>query len=204
MSDYPPNPSYGLNYGAQDQANPPYLPPTYPAQYLQPDDSRIAHSNMALDYDAYGYNNAAATFNSNQMPPSIPPVPLYQDWNQDPASLAPYNPHSGPQYARYPDNPHHNSPYYPQPQAPYQPPPHASRHYDEGEVSESGFEVNTASMNNAPAAYRADQYVANDNPAYAESSGRQGYPMPHAQSAQQPYHAGKPIKPHNLILPSSN
>ncbi|RDL41503.1 uncharacterized protein BP5553_01482 [Venustampulla echinocandica] len=195
MSDYPPNPSYGLNYGAQDPANPPYLPPTYPAQYLQPDDGRMAHTNLASNYDAYGYNNAVPAFNPTPMGSAVPPVPIYQGWNQDPAPLAPYNPHSGPQYPGYPDNAHHNSPYYPQPQAVYQPPPHAARHYDEGEVSEGEFEVNAGRMNNAPAAYGASQFRSNDSPAYVEPSQRPSYPRPQAQATQQPYRA---VANHNV------
>lgn len=199
MSDYPAAPSYGVNYGAQDhsqnQSNPAYLPPTYPAQYMQQDDGRIGHGNMSSSYDAsmsgFGYNGPAPSFSASAIATGVPPLPIYQGWNQDSIPLPPYSAHNSQQYSGYSDtnaqNNHHNSQYYIS-QPSYQPPPQVSQPYDEGEVSEGEFKGNSRQMNNSTATHGANQYSVNERTNYGEQHGI--YTVPTTQAPQRPYHSG--------------
>ncbi|CAG8972339.1 hypothetical protein HYALB_00005007 [Hymenoscyphus albidus] len=167
MAEYP----YGGNYGAQENVNsnpnpnpnPSYLPPTWPAQYMQAqpgDAGRIgqAQGNMASNFDG-----SMAGYNS--YPPPPPPAfnlatvapPIFQGWNQDSMPLPPYNPNNNQQYMGHADsnaqNAHHNSQYYAShPTSAYQPNhqvmPPLSQPYDEGEVSENEFRSASHQMNN--------------------------------------------------------
>jgi len=115
MSDYPPTPSYGASYGARDQTNPPYLPPTYPNQYLQGDDGHT--ENIGSSYDAsmsaYAYNRSIPTFSAAAVASGVPPLPIYQGWNQDAMPLPPYTaPHNPSQYTGYGGSSQSNAQYY--------------------------------------------------------------------------------------------
>jgi hypothetical protein len=189
MSDYPATPSYGMGYGAQDQTNPPYLPPTHPNQYLQQDDDRMGQAGMPSSYDAsmstYGYNGATSSFSASAIASGVPPLPIYQGWNQDPDSLPPYAPaHTAPQYGGYSNGVHQNPQYYAPTQPTYQQNQPASRPYDEGELSEGEFE-------GATPAYGTNQYRANDGKGYVDTAQRSGYSGAHDQNFQPSYHSCK-------------
>ncbi|KAG9229273.1 hypothetical protein BJ875DRAFT_203259 [Amylocarpus encephaloides] len=198
MSNYPVAPQYGLNYGVQDQTNPPYLPPAYPTQYIQPADARMGHGNMSSSYDAsvpsYGYHGPAPSFSASAIASGVPPLPIFQGWNQDAMPLPPYNAHNGQQYANYSDQniqgAHQNSQYYAPPNQPsYQSNAQVPRPYDEGEVSEGEFEGNIHSMNQA--SYRGNQYSATSRTPYIEPAHQPTYNTPQAQNLQRPYQLAK-------------
>ncbi|TVY33828.1 hypothetical protein LSUB1_G007417 [Lachnellula subtilissima] len=187
MSDYPATPSYGMGYGAhQDQNNPPYLPPMYPNQYQQQDDGRMDQAGMPSSYDAsgmptYGYNGATP-FSASAIASGVPPLPIYQGWNQDPVPLPPYAPaNPTPQYGGYSNGVHQNPQYYPPPQPTYQHNQPTSRPYDEGELSEGEFE-------GAAPSYGTNQYRPNDGKSHVKIAQRSGYPVAHDQNPQSPIH----------------
>lgn len=215
MSDYPPA-NYG--YGAQDHSQAPsYLPPQPYPQYgmqTQPDNGRIgqAQGNMSSSYDAsgYGYNGPPAPvpaplFSASTLASGVPPLPIYQGWNQDSMPLPPFNPSDNQQYMGYADtnaqNAHHNSQYYVgQPsQSSYQPNrqpmQQASQLYDEGEVSESEFRANSHQMNNHAGPHGANQYDRND---YGEPTST--YNGNAAQAAQRAYQPGIYTPPQKACL----
>lgn len=194
MSDYPATPSYGMGYGAQDQTNPPYLPPTYPNQYLQPADGRMGQAGMPSSYDAsmsaYGYGDAAQAYSSSAAASGVPPLPIFQGWNQDPIPL-PYAPAQAvPQYSGYSNGGHQNSQYYAPPtQHAYQQPQSNSRPYDEGELSDGEFESNGNHLNNdrTTSAYGLNQYGRNEGQNYVDAAQRSVYPGSRAQNPQPSY-----------------
>ncbi|TVY73282.1 hypothetical protein LSUE1_G007927 [Lachnellula suecica] len=198
MSDYPATPFYGMGYGASDQNNPPYLPPTYPTQYLPQDDGRMGQAGMPSSYDAsmstHGYNGATPSFSASAIASGVPPLPIYQGWNSDPVPLPPYAPAQPvPQFSGYSNGPTQNSQYYSAPtQAPYQQSPQNSRPYDEGELSEGEFDGSTgpASANNgrAQSAYGAKQSRAHEGTNYVDNAQRSGYFGAQDHNSQPSYH----------------
>jgi len=186
MSEYPATPSYGMGYGAQDQTNPPYLPPTYPNHYLQQDDGRMGQAGMPSSYDAsmstYGYNGATPSFSASAVASGVPPLPIYQGWNQDPVPAPPYAPtHTTQQYGGYSNGVHQNPQYYAPTQPTYQQNQPASRPYDEGELSEGEFE-------GATPAYGTNQYRANDGKGHVDTAQGSGYSGIHEQNPHPSYH----------------
>ena len=176
-----------MGYGAhQDQNNPPYLPPMYPNQYPQQDDGRMDQAGMPSSYDAsgmstYGYNGATPSFSASAIASGVPPLPIYQGWNQDPVPLPPYAPaNPTPQYGGYTNGVHQNPQYYPPPQPTYQHNQPASRPYDEGELSEGEFE-------GAAPSYGTNQYRPNDGKGHVKTTQRSSYPIAHDQN-QSPIH----------------
>lgn len=191
MSNYPP-PQYGGSY--HDQGNPPYLPPTYPNQYMQTDNSHAAQSqaNATSNYDAYGYNRAIPAFNPVAVP-SVSPVPIFQGWNQDSLPLPPYTaPSNTTSYPGYSSAPQHNSPYYPSVNlASYQQPlPTAPRSFDQRELSEGEFDERAATTNTPPVGYGAPQYRGNEGVSYGDNAQRAIYPKPQVYNSRHSPHAG--------------
>jgi hypothetical protein len=191
MSDYPPTPSYGANYGAQ--GNPPYLPPTYPNQYLQ-EDGRAGQGHIASNYDAsmaaYGYNRNVSAFGAAAVATGVPPLPIYQGWNQDAIPLPPYTTlHNGPQYGSYTDNSLQNNQYY-QPlvsQPNFQQNLHAVKHYESNDLSEGEFEDGAIATNTPPVGYHPGHYGGNDVTGYHDTAQRAIYSRTQDYSPQQSY-----------------
>lgn len=192
MSDYPSTPSYGANYGSREQANPPYLPPSYPNQYMQQDNGRGAQGHMAQNYDtsmsAYAYNGAVPSFNSAAVASGVPPLPIFQGWHQDPVPLPPYNPQQN--STQYPP-PNNNSQFVPQYYTSYNQQSYPSnvqtpKRYEQGELSEGEFEDNGhngQATNTPPVGYGASHYptVATN---YGDSSTPTGYSAAREPSTQ--------------------
>jgi hypothetical protein len=186
MSNYPP-PSYGAN----PNPTPPYLPPAYPNQYLQADDGRTSQGHMASNYDtsmnAYGYNRTVPAFSAAAVASGVPPLPIYQGWNQDAVPLPPYTlPQNGGQYNGYTNNVQsQQQQYYPPPaqpsyqQHPQQPKPF-EQDLDEGEFDDSAVAANAPSIG-----YGATQYRGNDGTGYVDTAQRAVYSRPQEYSPQQ-------------------
>ncbi|KAE8454575.1 hypothetical protein EG329_000198 [Mollisiaceae sp. DMI_Dod_QoI] len=202
MSEYPATPSYGANYGSRDHPNPPYLPPTFPNQYLQPDDGRAAQGHMASNYDtsmsAYAYNRALPAFSAAAVASGVPPLPIYQGWNQEAIPLPAFNPpHDTAQYQNYGNSSHNVSQYYPS--AGHQSYPHAqsAKPYEQRELSEGEFEDGGVATNTPPVGFGPSQYSRNgitsynDNTQHAEYSRAQGF------NPQQSYPANDYQYPQN-------
>jgi hypothetical protein len=181
MSNYPPAPPYGA-YGNQPQTNPPYLPPSYPTQYVQPDDGHAAQTHIASNYNAsaYGYNNSIPGFSAGSLAPVAPPLPIYQGWNQDALPLPSYStPQNNVQYTGYGGNTY-------QTQQPYAPPQPQIYHqntqqvapYDEGELSEGEFDTygGQGTGGAAPADYGSNYYQGHDGTGYTNTAHRAVYP----------------------------
>jgi hypothetical protein len=199
MANYPNAPAYGVNYGAQDQTHPPYVPPAYPAQYMQPAIGPMGNG-MSASYDVsnpmYEYSGTAP-FSASAIASGVPPLPIFHGWNQNQAPLPVYNAHAGQQYMNYSDqnaaHSQHNSQYYvPQTPPVYQPVSQPPPVYDEGEVSESEFDGRRHQLNNS-AIYGGVQHPANDRTAYADSSQQAMYSAPSQQNQQRPYVTGKAL-----------
>jgi hypothetical protein len=212
MSDYPPTAPYGVSYGAQDHTNPPYLPPTYPNQYLQPDNGHTGQTHMTANYDAYGYNRAVPAFSAAAVASGIPPLPIYQGWNQDPIPLPPYTaPQSATQYAGYMDNSHQNNQYYPAVnQTNYQQNTQVGRHFEQGELSEGEFEDGAAVTNTPPIGYGASHYRGNDGTGYVDTAQRAVYSRNndyHPQASSYPgmlYREPPSHSPYSYLLVLAN
>jgi hypothetical protein len=212
MSDYPPHP-YGAGYGARDHGNPPYLPPTYPNQYLQTEDGRTVQGQVhaASNYDAYGYNRAIPAFSAAAVASGVPPLPIYQGWNQDSIPLPPYTAPSNPtQYAGYTDSSQHNTQYYPVvSQTGYQPPVTAPRPFEQGELSEGEFEDGAVATNTPPAGYGTTRYHGNDGTGYIDNAQRAVYSRTQDYSPHQSSYPGMLLNPpcyfHSyLLVPANN
>lgn len=193
MSDYPSTPSYGASYGARDQTNPSYLPPTYQNQYIQGDDGRAGH--MAANYDAsmaaYSYNRAVPTFSAAAVASGVPPLPIYQGWNQDSIPLPSYTaPHNPPQYASY-GSASQASPQYYQHQAMNQQSYHqntgVAKPLEQTDLSEGEFEDAGASTNTPPIGYGSNHYCANDGTGYMDTAQRAVYSRAQDYSPQSGY-----------------
>jgi hypothetical protein len=192
MADYPNASAYGVNYGAQDQTHPPYVPPAYPAQYMQPADGRMG-SGMSSAYEytnpVYTYNGPGS-FSASAIASGVPPLPIFQGWNQNQAPLPVYNAHAGQQYMNYSDqnaqHSQHNSQYYVPANTPvYQPVSQPPPVYDEGEVSENEFDSRRRQLNNPITSYGGTQYPANDRTAYIDSAQQGRHSAPSEQQNQQ-------------------
>lgn len=179
MSNYPSTPSYGGNYGARDQTNPTYLPPTYPNQYLQGDDGRASQGQMGADYDAsmsaYDYNRAVPTFSASAVAAGVPPLPIFQGWNQEAVPLPPYTtPQNTSQYTGYGNDYQANAPYYQQPmvQQPYHHHTGVAKPFEQNDLSEGEFEDVAGSTNTPPVGYGSTSYRANDGVGYMDIAHR--------------------------------
>ncbi|EKD14354.1 hypothetical protein MBM_07584 [Drepanopeziza brunnea f. sp. 'multigermtubi' MB_m1] len=176
-------PSYG--YRDQQAINPQYLPPTYPNQY----DSQQGQPQMAPHYDAamaaYGYNRAAPSFSASAIASGVPPLPIFQGWNQDSMPLPPYTTPQAQTQAQAPtqytgynntafnSNAQQNTQYYaPTAQPSYQQQAPEVRPYEQGEQREGGFDDEITRATHTPSAgYGAPQYLENGG----NSSGGTGY-----------------------------
>lgn len=203
MSDYPATPHYGANYGGQNQQNPPYLPPTYPNQYPQTDESHMPQHQYAPSYDAdvsgYGYNGGVPGFSAAALAAGAPPLPIYQGWHQDPASLPAYNPtHNNIQHVGYGAPLYDGFPQQYPPPAPQQTQHSYQQHlpttktYDEGEVSEGDFD-GRYTQKSAVNQY-ASQYPGNGGNGYIDTAHRAVYtrsqdPIPLQAHRTSKYHS---------------
>jgi len=184
MSDYPP---YGANYPARDQTNPPYLPPTYPNQYLQADDGVTGHMASNYNMAAYGYNRAIPTFSAATVASGVPPLPIYQGWNQDAIPLPPYTlPHNAAQYTGYSsDSQNHSQHYHSASHQSYPQNAPAAKPFEPGDLSEGEFEANTP-----PIGYGATQFRGNDGTGYMDTAQRAVYSRTQNYSPQQAAYPG--------------
>lgn len=183
-------PSYGGSYGSRDQTNPPYLPPTYPTQYLQGDDGRPGH--MGGNYDAsmaaYSYNRSIPGFSAAAVASGVPPLPIYQGWNQDAMPLPPYTaPSNHSQYSGYGGVPQTSAQY-------YQPVGQQNYHQNtatakslEQDLSEGEFEDVGASVNTPPVGYGSSQYRGNDGTGYMDTAQRAVHSRAQDYSPQSGY-----------------
>lgn len=199
MSDYPSTPSYPPGYGVRDQQIPPYLPPTYPNQYLQADDSQ--QGQMASHYDtsmsAYGYNRSIPSFSASAVAAGVPPLPIFTGWNQDSVPLPSYNttPNNGAQYSGYANNAHHSTPYYQPPSQPaYQHQMPGGKHYDQGDLDEGEFEDQTNAAHAPSNVYGASQFRESGGTGYVDTAQRAVHSKPRDYSPQHSSHSGKLIK----------
>ncbi len=191
MSNYPPTPSYGANYGVRDQTNPPYLPPTYPNQYLQAADG--PQGQMGAHYDAsmssYGFNRAIPSFSATAVASGVPPLPIYQGWNQDSIPLPPYTTsQSGTPYAGFANSTPHTAQYYqPVTQPVYQQNTHTGQPFEQGDLSEGEFEDGAIATNTPPGSYGSTQYRESGGTGYSDTAQRAVYARPQDFSPQQSY-----------------
>ena len=180
MSDYPPTPSYGASSWSQEQANAPYLPSNHPNHYLQPNDVRTGRAPMASSYDAsmsaYGYNGAIPGFSAAVVASGVPPLPIFQGWNQDSIPLPPYtSPQNASQYAEYQNDFYHNAQHFrPIEAQTYRHNTQAARPSDNGELSEGEFEESAFPKNTAPVSHGVNQY--NGSGGYVDTAHRALYP----------------------------
>ena len=149
---------------------------------------------MASNYDtsmsAYGYNGAIPGFSAAAVASGVPPLPIFQGWNQDSIPLPPYtSPQNAPQYAEYSDGSHHNAQYFPpvEPQH-YQHSTQAAKPFDNGELSEGEFEDNSFPGNTAPVSYGINQYQGNGG--YVDTAHRAVYSRSQDFSPAQGPHPG--------------
>lgn len=155
MSNYPPTNGYAMGYGGPGQGNQPYIPPAYQTQYPQTDDGNTGQgqAHFTANYDAYGYNRAMPTFSAPALASGVPPLPIFQGWNQDSIPLPPYTTVAAP-YNGYTDTPQY---YAPVSQAPYQQPVQDPP-FDQRELSEGEFDDGAVATNTPPKSYVAAQY----------------------------------------------
>lgn len=153
MSGYPP-PQYGGSYGPPDQSNLPYLPPTYPQQYYPQNNQHGGHGqvNANSNYNAYGYNQVIPPFNPIPTP-GMPPMPLFQGWNQDHVPTPSFSgaPSQSPYNGYTPVQEHHGPHYSSADHANWQQPYHnAAPPYEQQDGYEGEYH-NSVAMNDAPA-----------------------------------------------------
>ncbi|KAH7311928.1 hypothetical protein BKA65DRAFT_517832 [Rhexocercosporidium sp. MPI-PUGE-AT-0058] len=189
MSDYPSTPSYAPGYGTRDQQNPPFLPPTYPNQYLQADDSQQGH--MASHYDtsmsAYGYNRSIPSFSASAVAAGVPPLPIFTGWNQESVPLPSYTtPTNGTQYPGYTNSAQHSTPYYQTPSQPaYQQQVPGIKPYDQGDLDEGEFEENANATQTPSNGYGASQLRENGGTGYVDTAQRAVHSKARDYSPQQ-------------------
>ncbi|KAK0105679.1 hypothetical protein ONS95_004206 [Cadophora gregata] len=197
MSDYPSMPSYPTGYGARDQQNPPYLPPTYPNQYLQADDSQQAQTASHYDtsMSAYGYNRSIPSFSASAVAAGVPPLPIFQGWNQDSVPLPPYTTsNNGTQYSGYTNSAQNSAPYYPQLNQPaYQPQIPGSKPFDQGDLDEGEYEDPSNEIHTPVASFNS-QFREHGGTGYTDSAQRAIYSKANEYSPQQ---SAYPANNHN-------
>jgi hypothetical protein len=151
---------------------------------------------MAHNYDtsvnAYGYNRTIPPFSAAAVAAGVPPLPIFQGWNQDSIPLPPYNPppytappaQNAAHYNGYSGNMHTPSYYQPASQSNYtqpQVPKLFEQELDEGEF-EDGVATNTP-----PVGYASTQYRASDGTGYVDSAQRAVNSKPQENSPQESY-----------------
>ncbi|TGO37749.1 hypothetical protein BHYA_0090g00390 [Botrytis hyacinthi] len=199
MSGYP---YYGAAYGNRDQSNnPPY--PTYSnhSAYYPQDDGRSGQHAMNQGYDntmAYGYNQQQLpNYSAPAMQNNIPPVPVFQGWNQENSSMPQYNaaPQGMHSYAGYNhQNYAQNSQYYapvaaPQPAYHSQTPAYGNvenREMSEGEYDDTSVHMHSAAPNASIAAPGSNHYRGNSGTGYLGTAHRAVYPTGQDPAPQQP------------------
>ncbi|CAL3970927.1 unnamed protein product [Diplocarpon coronariae] len=158
MSEY-----HAAQYGApyREQPGPHYLPTTFPPQYLQPDQSQ--QEQIATHYDtsatAFGYNRAVPSFSASAVASGVPPLPIFQGWNQGSIPL--------PTYTGYENNTNPQN-FHPPNQPSFQ--QHAlDVTNSHGEMSESEFDNNPVATH-TPTGYGASQYRENGRTGYSDTA----------------------------------
>ncbi|KAH7390304.1 hypothetical protein BKA64DRAFT_678928 [Cadophora sp. MPI-SDFR-AT-0126] len=189
MSDYPSNLSYPTGYGVHDQQNPPYLPPAYPNQYPQADNGQ--QGQVASHYDtsmsAYAYNRTIPSFSASAVAAGVPPLPIFQGWNQDSVPLPPYTtPNNGNQYPGYTNIAQQPAPYYQAPSQPsYQPQISGNKSFDQGDLDEGEYEDHSNATHTPATGYNATQLRENSGTGYTDSAQRAVYSKAKEYSPQQ-------------------
>ncbi|RDW62296.1 hypothetical protein BP6252_11729 [Coleophoma cylindrospora] len=193
MADYPQTPHYGSHFGHQSQS--PYVPPTYPNQYMQSTTHQIP-GNYAYPV-AQSMENTQSAYNYNQNIPGTATAPglnhqqpIYQGWNQEPMPSAPYTP-------QQPNlqNPSYGPSYYGQQN--YQLPPQAQQQYsqypapgEDGELSEGEFEPRAAHTGPLPSAYDQAPTWNSDRTGFVDTAHRAVFPRNQERSTPQSARSG--------------
>ena len=202
MSEYQSTP-YGASYGAPDQSNPPYIPVTYPTQYVQGDD-RTGH--MGANYDAsmaaYSYNRGIPGFSAAAVASGVPPLPIYQGWNQDAMPLPPYTAPPNPSpYPSYSGTSQVNTQYYqPMGQPSYPPNNAVAKPFEQTDLSEGEFEDVGASISTPPIGYGSNHYHGSDGTGYMDSAQRAVYSRAQDYSPQSGYQGKDGSQTHRFHL----
>lgn len=156
---------------------------------------------MTQGYDntmAYGYNQQQLpNYSAPAMQNNIPPVPVFQGWNQENSSMPQYNaaPQGMHSYAGYNhQNYAQNSQYYapvaaPQPTYHSQTPAYGNienREMSEGEYDDTSAHMHAAAPNASIGAPGSSHYRGNDGNSYLDTTHRVVYPTGQDPVPQQP------------------
>ncbi|PBP25412.1 hypothetical protein BUE80_DR003830 [Diplocarpon rosae] len=174
MSDYLAT-QYGAPY--REQPGPPYLAPAYTPQYMQPDQSQ--QEQIAPHYDAsataFAYNRSAPSFSASAVASGVPPLPIFQGWNQESIPLPTYTGYENnvnPQYFRQPNRPSFQQ--------------HASDvNNSHGKMSEGEFDNNSMAAQTSTG-YGATQYRENGRTGYSDTVQRAVYSKPEDHGSHKP------------------
>jgi hypothetical protein len=185
MANYPQTPSYGAN---------PYLQPPYSNQYLQSEESRTNQGHMGGHFDnsmnGYGYNRTVPTFSAAAVASGVPPLPIFQSWNQDSMPLAQYsNSQNAGQYSNgYNRDAQSQQHYPPLSQTNYQQhmPQSRALELESGEV-EFDANANTMAANTTAVRYGASQYTGNEATGYVDTAQHAMYSGAQEYNVQPPY-----------------
>lgn len=148
---------------------------------------------MGANYDAsmaaYSYNRAIPGFSASAVASGVPPLPIYQGWNQDTVPLPPYTaPHNSSQYAGYGGASQANSQYYqPMGQQSYHQNTGVAKPFEQTDLSEGEFEDIGASTNTPPVGYTSNNYRGNDGTGYMDTAQRAVYSRAQDYSPQSSY-----------------
>jgi hypothetical protein len=147
---------------------------------------------MGANYDAsmaaYSHNRSIPTFSAAAVASGVPPLPIYQGWNQDAMPLPPYTAtHNPSQYTGYGGTSQANAQYYqPIAQQNYQPNTGVAKPF-EADLSEGEFEDVGASTNTPPVGYGPNHYRGNDGTGYMDTAQRAVYSRAQDYSPQSGY-----------------
>ncbi|PBP22610.1 hypothetical protein BUE80_DR006443 [Diplocarpon rosae] len=174
MSDY-----HAAQYGApyREQPGPPYLPHAYTPQYLQSDQSQ--QEQIAPHYDtsatAFGYNRSVPSFSASAVASGVPPLPIFQGWNQESIPLPTYTGYENnikPQYFHQLNRPSFQQ--------------HASDvNNSHGKMSEGEFDDNPVAAQTSTG-YGATQYRGNSRTGYSDTAQRAVYSKPEDHGSHKP------------------
>ena len=135
---------------------------------------------MAAHYDtsmsAYAYNRSIPSFSASAVAAGVPPLPIFQGWNQDSVPLPPYTPNNGTQYSGYTNIAQPSAPYYPPPIQPtYQPQIPGVKSFIQGDLDEGEYEDPPNATHAPMASYNAAHFRENGGTGYSDSAQRALY-----------------------------
>jgi hypothetical protein len=138
---------------------------------------------------AYAYNRAIPTFSAAAVASGVPPLPIYQGWNQDAIPLPPYTtPHNPSQYTGYGGGSQANAQYYqPIGQQNYHQNTGVVKPFEQSDLSEGEFEDAGASTNTPPVGYGSGHYQRNDGTGYMDTAQRAVYSRAQDYGPQSSY-----------------